>query len=164
MTDDRYALLKPPNLVTALRSFPRRYREVLSTAPPEPELLMRPVDGHTVLALVADTAHSLELLDHAVEQTLVHDVPALASTVLDASARRSGANSTSTSSLLLEQLAAHATALADRLDHAPTADWSRTAKVDGAAVRVVDLVREAVRTGAENLRLLERVIGGLPRP
>jgi hypothetical protein len=156
VTDDRYAQLKPPNLVTALRSFPRRYREALALAPPEPESLVKPVDGHTVLALVADTAHSLELLDHAVEQTLVHDVPALASTVLDA------AGSTSTSSLLLEQLSAHATTLADRLDHAPTAAWSRTANVDGQTVRVVDLARDAVRTSAENLRLLERVVQQLP--
>ena len=158
MTDDRYAQLKPPNLVTALRSFPRRYREALAMAPPEPKSLVQPVDGHTMLALVADTSHSLELLDHAVEQTLVHDEPALAPTVIDASARRSPAGKTSTSSLLLEQLSAHAPALADRLDHAPTGAWSRTANVEGRTVRVVDLAREAVRTSAENLRLLERII------
>lgn len=159
MTDDRYTQLKPPHLVSALRSFPRRYREALATAPPDPESLVRQVGGHTVLALVADTAHTLELIDHALERTLVHDEPELTADVLDATARRSSAGTSTDASLYLEQLSAHANAMAERLDHASTADWSRTARVAGSSsVKAIDLPREAVRTAAENLRLLERTI------
>ncbi len=162
MTDDRYDQLKPPNLVTALRSFPRRYREALAMVPPDPDLLVKPVDGHTVLALVADTAHSLELIDHAVDQTLVHDRPAVDASVVDAAARHRPPSGSPAAATLLDGLAAHATALADRLDRAPTAGWSRTADAAGRTVSVSDLAREAVRTGAENLRLLERVVQHLP--
>jgi hypothetical protein len=162
VTDDRYDQLKPPNLITALRSFPRRYREALATVPPDPDLLVKPVDGHTVLALLADTAHSIALIDHAVEQTLVHDRPAVDASVVGASARRAPAGSSPAVATLLDELTAHTTALADRLDRAPTAGWSRTADADGHTVRVSDLARTAVRTGAENLRLLERVVQHLP--
>ncbi len=158
MTDDRYEQLNPPHLVAALRSFPRRYREALATVPPEPEALVRPIDGHTVLALIADTAHTLELLDHALERTLVHDEPELAAEVVDASTRRWPASKPSEATLFLEQLSARATVFADRIDRAPAGDWSRTAQVDGHAVRAIDLARDAVRTGAENLRLIERMI------
>jgi hypothetical protein len=162
VTDDQYVQLKPPHLVTALRSFPRRYREALAAAPPEPELLVQPVDGHTVLALVADSAHSLELLAHAIEQTLVHDRPSISPTSPERSGRPSWGSPRTTTSLL-EELSTQATALADRLDRAATADWSRVADADGREVRVVDLARDAVRIGAENLRLLERVVAQLPR-
>ena len=161
MADDRYDQLKPPHLVSALRSFPRRYREALATVPPDPELLAKPVDGHTALALVADTSSTLELIDRALERTLVHDDPELTATVVDASARTWPAREPSAIRTLLDELTTHATALADRLDRAPTAGWSRAAHVDGRRVRAVDLAREAVRTGAENLRLLERIVASL---
>lgn len=163
MTDDRYDQLKPPHLVSALRSFPRRYREALAAVSPDPALLVKPVDGHTMLALVADTSSTLELIGGALERTLVHDNPEITTMVVDASARTWPAREPSASRTLLDELTTHANALADRLDRAPTADWSRTANVDGRRVRAVDLAREAVRTAAENLRLLERIVPMLDR-
>jgi hypothetical protein len=161
VTDDRYDQLKPPHLVSALRSFPRRYREALANVSRDPELLVQPVDGHTALTLVAGTSSTLDLIDRALERTLVQDDPELTASVVVASARTWQAREPSAIPTLLDELTTHATALADRLDRAPTAGWLRVANVDGRRVRAVDLAREAVRMAAENLRLLERIVASL---
>jgi len=165
VTDDRYDQLNPPHLVTTMRSFPRRYRAALAAAPPTPEALVALVDGHRVLARLTDTVRTLALLDRALEQTLVHDTPTVVAGVADAAARRWPAASATDVDVLLDELTVTATALAARIDTAPSKDWSRTATVAdrGRSIRAIDIAREAARTGAENLRIIERIVPKLAR-
>ena len=59
----------------------------------------------------------------------------------------------------LDHLATEAVALADRADALPGTDWSRPARVvGGAEVTALDLLHEAVRAGADNLRAAERTL------
>ena len=74
--------------------------------------------------------------------------------------RKTPTGQPSTAEDVLEELAEVATALADRADAAPLEAWSRTAAVAGGrgSRTAVDLAREGARTGAENLRRLERLV------
>jgi hypothetical protein len=163
MTDDRYDLLNPPHLVTTLRSFPRRYRGALAAVPPTPEAIIERVDGHRVIDLLTDTVCTLALLDRALELTLVQDVPTVITAVADAAARIWPDDPASEIDQLLDELTGSATSLAARIDAASTNDWSRTAVVagHGREIRAIAIARDAARTGAENLRILERIVPAL---
>jgi hypothetical protein len=60
----------------------------------------------------------------------------------------------------LDFLTVEANALAGSVDGVPAEAWARRAKVagDGHEVTALDVVREAVRTGAEHLRTAERTL------
>lgn len=164
MTNDRYDQLNPPHLVTTLRSFPRRYRGALAAALADAETLGSPVDGHRLIDLLADTVHTLAMFDRALAQTLVHDEPELPAAVADPTERQWAPSDVVDAEQLLEELTAGANTMADRIDHASTKDWSRKAKLTGdhRTVRAIDIARGAARTGAENLRIIERLVAKLP--
>jgi hypothetical protein len=165
MSGDRYTLLNPPQLSTTLRSFPRRYREALASVPLRPEAVHERVDGHTVFELLLDTACSLAMLDRALEQTLVHDTPpVLLAAITDRDLRHWTPDPHAGPTELVEAIADSAVGCADRVDRERTRAWSRQATVvGGGAVLAIDIAREAVRVGAENLRALERLAPRLPR-
>lgn len=163
MPTDRYDSLHPPQLAATFRSFPRRYREVIAPVRHDPDLLGRRVDGTCVVDLVADAVRTLTLVDRAVEMTMVQSVPVVVAAVVDASERHWPACVADDLGPLLEELAEVAATLAERTTTAPTDAWNRTATVAGGhgTHRAVDLAREAARTGAEDLRHLERLVGQL---
>lgn len=160
MPTDRYDSLHPPQLVATFRSFPRRYRAAVAPVRHDADLLGRRVDGERVVDLVADTVRSLALIDRALEVTLVQSAPVLVAAVVDATERHWPECAPDDLGPLLEELAEVATALADRAEAAPLEAWSRTAAVAGGrgSRTAVDLAREGARTGAENLRHLERLV------
>ena len=145
--------LSPEDIVAALRSYPRRFRELLTS-----------VEPHDVPAEAIEhadhVARSLALLGEAMRQVLVQDEPTLMPAVAD-DAQREWAHAGATSiddALAFLDMEAHA--LADAVADVPSAAWTRQGKVAGSgqSLSALDLAREAVRTGADHLRAAERLL------
>ncbi|HEX4819621.1 MAG TPA: hypothetical protein VFV00_05400 [Acidimicrobiales bacterium] len=145
--------LSPEDIVAALRSYPRRFRELLTS-----------VEPHDVPAEAIEhadhVARSLALLGEAMRQVLVQDEPTLMPAVAD-DAQREWAHAGATSiddALAFLDMEAHA--LADAVADVSSAAWTRQGKVAGSgqSLSALDLAREAVRTGADHLRAAERLL------
>ena len=140
-------------MVAALRSYPRRFREVLTS-----------VDEHEVPAEAIEhadhVARSLGLLGEALRQVLVHDEPTLMPAVADDSAREWAHAGASSVDDVLAFLTMEATALADAVADVSSDAWTRHGTVagSGASMSALDVAREAVRTGADHLRAAERLL------
>jgi hypothetical protein len=162
MADDRYTKLAPANIAMTLRSFPRRYREVLNADPSVDidEIAHIAADGgRSILDVLTDTTRSLTLLDRALERTLVSAEPTLHRGVVDAHEREWPVDTADSVAGELAQLDEAASTLASRIDHVAAADWLRKARVTGGdEVTAQQIAQEAARTGAENLRVLERIV------
>jgi hypothetical protein len=64
----------------------------------------------------------------------------------------------------LAELGAEANAMADRIEHVASGDWTRTAVVDdgsGRTVTALDVARASVEAGVTHLREAERVLGAV---
>jgi hypothetical protein len=64
----------------------------------------------------------------------------------------------------LAELGAEANAMADRIEHVPTGDWTRTAVADdgsGRTVTALDVARAAVDAGVTHLREAEKVLAAV---
>ena len=136
--------------MAALRSYPRRFRELLTS-----------VDEQDLPALAVDhtdhVARSLALLGEALRQVLIHDQPTLLPAVIDDRAREwVHAGSTSVDDVLAF-VDMEANALADTVKDVPSNAWTRSGTVagGGGSISALDIAREAVRTGAEQLRTAE---------
>jgi hypothetical protein len=145
--------LSPEDAVAALRSYPRRFREALTSV--DPQDLPHEASEH------ADhVARSLGLLGEALRQVLVQDHPTLLPAVADDSARQWAFDGSSSVDDVLAFLAMESNALADVVAEVPPDAWTRTGIVAGSGqeISALDIVREAVRTGADHLRATERLI------
>jgi len=166
VTDDQYSRLQPPHLVTTVRSFPRRYREALAAWSLRPTSARTRDDDERLVALLNDTARTLALLDHALEQALVREAPIVDGRVLHGSARPwpvpTESDAGDACKRLLVELTTTTATLASRIDSAPSKSWERAATVANESperiLRAIDIAREAARTGAENLRAIERIV------
>lgn len=125
--------LTPADAVAALRSFPRRFREVLALDDDEDPAVLEPARAEADAA-----AGVLEAYGGAVAGALVGD----ASPVEPFPPRGGSVDA------VLDRLTLEAGALADRVEHVSAADWARP----GA----LDQLREAVRTVAVHLHEAER--------
>lgn len=145
--------LGPDDAVAALRSYPRRFREALTSVEPD-EL------PHEAIEHADHVARSMALLGEALRQVLVQDHPTLLPAVADDSARLWAFDASSSVDDVLAFLAMECNALADVIADVPSDAWTRTGIVAGSGqeMSALDIVREAVRTGAEHLRAAERAI------
>ena len=143
--------LGPDDIVAALRSYPRRFRELLSS-----------VEPHEVPAEAIEhadhVARSLALLGEAMRQVLVQDDPTLMPAVTD-DAQREWAHAGAWSiddALAFLDMEAHA--LAAAVADVSSGAWTRHGTVAGSAqsISALDLAREAVRTGSDHLRAAEQ--------
>ena len=156
---DRYADLNPGAVTAALRSFPRRFRATLAADPTKDRdeiAALRAPDGRTVRDVLAGTAEALGTLGELVRRVLVTDgISVPAGVLAGGSSAPVGADGASLSGLL-DRLDDAAASVADPVAGAPSAALLRTATtMDGTAVTALDLARQAVRVGAENLRAVE---------
>jgi len=145
--------LSPEDVVAALRSYPRRFRELL-TSVDEEDLPAEAVEH-------ADhAARSLGLLGEAMRQVLVQDEPTLMPAVADDSAREWAHAGASSVDDVLTFLTTEANALADAVAGVSSEAWTRRGTVagSGAAMSALDIAREAVRTGADHLRAAEAAL------
>jgi hypothetical protein len=145
--------LAPEDAVAALRSYPRRFREVLTSVEPN-EL---PAEA---LEHADHVGRSVALLGEALRQVIVQDHPTLMPAVADDSARQWAFDGASSIDDVLAFLTMECNALADFVADVPTDAWTRTGTVAGSGqvMSALDIVREAVRTGADHLRAAERAV------
>lgn len=143
--------LSPEDIVAALRSYPRRFRELLTS-----------VDEQDVPAAAIEhadhVARSLGMLGEALRQVLVHDEPTLLPAVADDSARDWAHAGASSIDDVLAFLGMEANALADAVKDVASDAWTRRGTVagSGSSMSALDVAREAVRTGADHLHAAER--------
>ena len=157
--------MAPGDAVAALRSYPRRFRALLTTfdTDEKPDDLVHRAgnDGHSAVDHADHVARSLALLGRALQDVLRHDDVVLPPATFDDDARdwQVGAGEQSLDAAL-DFLTVEAEALADAVEHVGSDEWSRHATVagDGRTVTALDIVREAVRTGADHLRAAERTL------
>jgi hypothetical protein len=145
--------LAPDDAIAALRSYPRRFRELLTSVDPD-DL------PHEAIDHADHVARSMALLGEALRTVLIQDHPTLLPAIADDSARQWAIDGSSSVDDVLAFLAMECNALADVIADVPSDRWTRTGVVAGSGqdMSALDIVREAVRTGAEHLRAAERVI------
>lgn len=146
--------LSPHDAIAALRSYPRRFRELFESVEPD-ELT------DEAIAQADHVARSVALLGEALRQVLIQDDPVLLPAVTDDNTRdwvHPGATATND---VLDFVSMESNALADAIADVDSAAWTRTGTVAGSGQKVsaLDIVREAVRTGAAHLRVAEQLVG-----
>ena len=158
------AYLSPADGVTALRSFPRRWRAALVPID-DPEVLERchriGPEGRSALDLLNDTLATLVLLGRALHVIVVTDEPVVAPAVVDPLARQWDGPTLDDVTEALAMLDVEAVELADRAEQIRAGEWSREATVAdgrGTTVTAIEVLSEAVRTAADNLRRAERTL------
>ena len=155
----------------ALRSYPRRYRSAFGAVPDDGSgaadvidglaLRVGP-DGHSALDLLTDTVRSLEVIAQAMHGVVYNEGVAVHPGAVDADARHWEQPVAGTVEGGLALLDAAALELATAVERVPPKGWSRTAPVAGTdgerTVTAVDVLREAVRTAADNLAGIEKTL------
>jgi hypothetical protein len=145
--------LGPDDAVVALRSYPRRFRELFNSVDPD-ELPAEAVEH-------ADhVARSVGLLGEALRQVLVQDQPVLMPGVASDAERDWAHGTTSSVDDVLAFLDMECTAMAAAIGDVSSDAWTRTGSVagTGATLTALDIAREAVRTGADRLRAATHLV------
>lgn len=127
--------LAPADGVVALRSFPRRFGELVRDDDPERDTKLAIVRGEENAA-----AREISAAGERLRRVLISDDPSL-----DAGDTAPGGD-----------LASIANAVADLAASAHGAQWQRTGRRGGTTVTALDLLGDAVHAGVHHLRLAER--------
>jgi hypothetical protein len=155
-----YDTISPGDAVVAARSFPRRYRALLTALDPEEDaqsvLRRRPAPG--TWSAVEYTAHVGDVLDElatAVRRVAVEDRPTIHLADADERAAEQRYQDWEPQEALfaLEHAAAR---LAEVLESVDPGDWKRTGTTDWGERDALTLARNAVHEGAHHLRDVER--------
>jgi hypothetical protein len=162
--------LSPADAVAALRSYPRRFRALLTPLDEDEradDLVHRAgSDGRSAVDHADHVARSVTILGEALRQVLVHDNPTLLPAVADDSAREwQMAAQPESVEAALDFLDVECNGMADTVERTPADAWTRTGIVAGSGreMSALDIVREAVRTGSDHLRAAERAIEAAKR-
>jgi hypothetical protein len=165
MTPLDLSRLSRPDAVAALRSYPRRFRSVvLPTDDPDTEERAYRVgpDGHAALDHVVHVTNAMILLGQALRQVLTEREPVLHPAVTDPHQRAWTVPPGTTVADALERLDDALAALAAQVDAIQPPDWDRGAPVaGGGTVTAADMVREAVRAGADGLQQTTAVVAAV---
>jgi hypothetical protein len=159
--------LSPGDAEVALRSYGRRYRAELKPMADDDrtdELAARlGPDGSSALDVVSDVTRTLGLLSSEIHRTLTLDEPVLHPAVADPSARQWDAPAPESVDEALTLLDHELDTLLEAMGAATTPeDWARTAPVAGDGRRsALDLLKEAVRVGAEGLDQVRAVLASV---
>jgi hypothetical protein len=151
--------VSPSDAIVAIRSFPRRYTDVLARPDdddlPDDPAKRRPAPGEwSALEHAALVPAVMNAIGDAVRAVEIHDRPDI---VLPDESQPPPVSS-------VEQVLADLHAASDRLvevlDSVPTADgWTRTGRMPGGdELSAIWLVRHAVHVGSHHLRLAEAAI------
>jgi hypothetical protein len=154
--------IAPTDVPVALRSYPRRFRALLTGFDEDEDadaLVRRKPDVWTWSAL-ACTAHAAEYFDavaDAIARMLVEDRPTLRLPEPDLAALEERASAEPVAAVL-DRLAAAAERLAATCDAVPAGDWRRTATLPSGERDVLGVARTAVHEGHHHLRDVERIL------
>ncbi|MGI8794064.1 MAG: DinB family protein [Acidimicrobiales bacterium] len=146
----------PTDIAVALRSFPRRFRAVLSPADEtDAERMARPPasGGWSALQHAGHVRDVLHALDLRLQRVLREDEPHLGET--PATPPPAGGEAIEAT---LAALQSNAEQLATTVTGVKGEEWNRTGRRDGETVSALDLAREAVHEGSHHLRDATRVI------
>ncbi len=165
-----YDTISAGDALVAVRSFPRRYRALLTALDPEEDaesiVRRRPAPG--TWSAVEYTAHVGDVLDQlatAIRKIVVENHPAVTTWDADerAAEQRYGDWDSTEALFALDHACAR---LADVMESVDPGDWVRTGTVDGSERDALTLARDAVHEGAHHLRDIERglrAVRGRPR-
>jgi hypothetical protein len=155
-----YDSISPQDAVQALRSFPRRYREVIGPFIDDDEVLRRHPDPQTWSALEY-TAHVADILEAMTPQLLEiaqHDNPSINDPIEpDARAVERRYNNMEPREVL-DWLDRSATKAADTVANLAPDDFSRKAAYPYGQRELIDVVRNMVHEGVHHLRDVENVL------
>jgi hypothetical protein len=157
-----YDTISPRDAVLAVRTFPRRYRALLTHFDPDEDvddvIRRRPAPGvWSALEYTAHAAEVLDLLAPTIRQIVNETNPHLYFFDSDAQAAEKSYNDWP----LLRALGDLESACADlssAIEFVDPADWNRTGTFDWGEREAIDMARNAVHEGAHHLRDIEKVL------
>ena len=155
-----YDAISPQDVVQTLRSFPRRYREVIGPFLDDDEVLRRRPNPSTWSALeyTAHVADILEAMTPQLIEVVQKDNPHITDPLdQDARAVERGYNDMEPSDVL-EWLSRSATTAAETCAGFSPDDWNRKAEFPYGQRELIDVVRNMVHEGVHHLRDVERVL------
>ena len=145
----------PGDAVVALRTYPRRFRAVLTGPDERHEELVRrrPATGAwSALEHAAHVADALEQVAAALQRVAVSDEPAV-------SVDGAGEPGASSVDDVLDRLASAANRVASAADGVHGEDWARTGRLPGdRTVSALDLLRHGAHVGAHHVRAAQRAL------
>ncbi|MCX7621309.1 MAG: hypothetical protein N2037_10760, partial [Acidimicrobiales bacterium] len=160
--------LSSSDAITALRSFPRRYRAEILPAlevPTAEESAYRAgPNGESAMEIFDHTTRTLHMLARALHQVMVsQDTAVLHPGVLDPAQRQFTQPDTShelTIEEALDQFADACEEMAQEIERVHFGDWSkRKARIaDGREIDPFEIVTEAVRAGATGLTRIREAL------
>jgi hypothetical protein len=155
-----YGTIAPGDAVVAVRSFPRRYRALLTALDPDEdtESILRRRPAPSTWSAVEYTAHVADMLEElatAVRRVVAEDRPTvhISDAEQRAAEQRYGDWEPQEALFALEHASAR---LADVLDGVDPGDWTRTGMLNAGERDALTLARNAVHEGAHHLRDVER--------
>jgi len=161
---DRYDLLLPPDLISTIKSMPRRWAAALypaSTA--TDDTFTRPgADGLSAAQHTGAMLAQVDLLAGAIRATSFNRDELLGPEILAAMADEGSGPEADSVGAALEAIDAAMDALATKLESLSTSDWNTDARTVDGKVTLVALVQGAARVAVERLRKTELTVGGSP--
>ncbi|MCU1451520.1 MAG: methyltransferase type 12 [Acidimicrobiales bacterium] len=155
-----YKSVSPQDAAQALRSFPRRYREVIGPFIDDEDVLRRRPDPKTWSALeyTAHVADVLESMTPMLVEMAQRDDPRIPDPWdPDERARERRYNDMEPREVL-DWLERAATKAADTVAGLNPEDWARTGEFDYGQREIIDQARNMVHEGVHHLRDVERVL------
>lgn len=157
--------LSPADAVAALRSYPRRYRSMLAPLSDDEdveEIVQRAgPEGRSALEIASDTVRTWTVLAEALRRITITDEPVVHAAVVDPS-QRDWQAPPEPLDVVLDLLDEGAEDLATAAERLSGREWNRAARVaGGATVTALEVVKEAVRVGHDNLAEIDSVLASL---
>lgn len=146
--------LRPGDAIVAVRSFPRRFRELASAVAEGDGGGDGDGDADTVLAQAGEAAAAISAIAEDLRRVLISDQPSLTTATTTATAS-AGGDAPSGLSRLDDAVAL----LVAAADHQPSTAWHRTGTRGGSPVSALGLLGEAVHAGVHHLKLAEAADG-----
>ncbi|HEY6531103.1 MAG TPA: hypothetical protein VIY72_02280 [Acidimicrobiales bacterium] len=158
--------LSPGDAVTALRSYPRRFRSEFAPVDDDERLEETAhadgPDGTSAVDAATDTVRTWRVLSDALRQIRVADTPIVPQAVVDPAERNWEAPVSASVVEVLDQLEQGSIELADAAEALSGDQWLRTADVaSGGTVTAFDVVKEAVKVGHEGLDRVQRTLAAV---
>jgi hypothetical protein len=165
VSDIDLSRLAPSDAVAAMRSYPRRYLNVLQPIKDDNvvELAHRiGPDGRSSIQILSDVTRTLVVLGEALHQITVNPTPVLHAAVVDPAERQWDTPPPEDLDDALAFFADEAGNLAEAVGHVPADAWTRSGTVAGdGSVSAIDVVREAVRVGRAGLSDIEKTLAAV---
>ncbi len=160
-----YGTVSPRDASGAIRTFPRRYRSVLTSFEDDEDLeeiiRQRPAaDVWSALEYTAHVAQTIDLMAPNLRQIITEDNPFLYTFDPDTQVEEQSYNNWT----LLQALGELESACADMsmaIEYVPSSEWNRVGTFDSGEREAIDVARDAVHEGAHHLRDIKRNLSAM---